>query len=110
MLLRYIEKAFLKKATKTKQSNGTYIETLEDVGKFHIQTQEMTDEVSASVYGASIFKMVRVRSINQRLEKLLYSKVNNKNDNISLYYIIIKDRKYAIRSVNASGVDLELVQ
>lgn len=109
MLLRYLENAILKKATKIKQENGTYIETLQDIKTYRIQYQELNDEVSASLYGANIYKMIRIKSVMQELENYLYTKVNNKQDNISFYYIFIKSRKYKIVSVNASGIDLELV-
>lgn len=109
MLLRYLENAILKKATKTKQENGTYIETLTNIKTYVMQRQELNDEISASIYGANIHKMIRIRTVNQELEDYLYTKVNNKEDNISLYYVFIKSRKYKIVSVNASGIDLELV-
>ena len=109
MLLRYIEKATLQKSTKTKQANGTYIETVETIGKYNVQTQELSDEVSASIYGADIFKIVRIRSTDQSLEKYLYDKVNNKADNISFYKIVFNDRTYKIKTVNQKGIDLELI-
>ena len=109
MLLRYIENAKLKKATKTKQSNGTYIETLEDIKTYRIQEQELNDEISATIYGANVYKMIRIKSVKQELENYLYTKLNNKQDNISFYYIFINNKKYKIVSVNASGIDLELM-
>ena len=109
MLLRYIKKAELKKATKTKQANGTYTESLENVKKYKVQIQDLNDEISASIYGANIYKMMRIRSVREVLEKYLYKKVNNKQDNISNYYIFIDERKYKIVSVNSKGVDLELI-
>lgn len=99
----------MQKATKTKQPNGTYTETLNDVGKYVVQPQELTDEISASIYGANVYKMLRVRSVNKDLENYLYDKATNKLDNISSYYVVIKNRKYKINAVNQSGVDLELV-
>ena len=109
MLLRYINQATLKKATKTKQTNGTYKETLEDVKKYNVQVQELTDEISASIYGANVYKMIRIKSIRSELEDYLYTKVNNKSDNISNYYVFINKRKYKIVSVNPKGIDLELI-
>lgn len=109
MLLRYLETAVVKKATKTKQPNGRYTESLEIVKKFRIQEQELDDEISASIYGANIHKMLRVKSVRKTLEDYLYTKVNNNEDNISNYYVFIKNRKYKVLSVNSKGVDLELV-
>lgn len=109
MLLRYLENAYLKKATKTKQPNGTYIEELEDVEIYKVQTQDLNDEISASVYGANVYKMIRIKSVRNELEDYLYTKVNNKQDNVSNYYIFINNRKYKIVSVNVKGIDLELI-
>lgn len=85
------------------------METLECIKKYSIQTQELSDEISASIYGANIYKMLRIRSVNKELENYLYYKTNNKQDNISYYYIFIKNRKYKIKAVNQSGIDLELI-
>ena len=103
MLLRYLENATLKKTIQEKQANGTVIEKgLEDKGTYKVQSQELSDEISASIYGASVYKMLRIRSINQDLEDYLYARATNKLDNIG-------DRKYRVRAVNQKGVDLELV-
>lgn len=109
MLLRYLENAILKKATKTKQSNGTYKETLTTVKTYRVQEQELDDEISASIYGANVYKMLRIKSVNKELEEYLITKVNNKQDNISFYYIFIKSRQYKIVAVNQSGIDLEWI-
>lgn len=109
MLLRYLEKAVVYKATKTKQPNGRYTEELQRVKSFTVQQQELDDEISASVYGANIHKMLRIKSVRNTIEDYLYPKVNNEQDNISNYYVFIKSRKYKIVSVNSKGVDLELV-
>jgi len=109
LLLRYLEKAVVYKATKTKQPNGRYVETLERIKSFKVQEQELDDEISASVYGANIHKMLRIKSARNTIENYLYPKVNNEQDNISNYYVFIKSRKYKIVSVNSKGVDLELV-
>lgn len=109
MLLRYLKLVIVKKATKTKQSNGTYKEALEVVKKCRIQEQELNDEISASIYGANVYKMLRIKSVRNVLEDYLYSKVNNKADNISFYYVFIGNKKYKIVSVNSRGIDLELI-
>lgn len=109
MLLRYLEDATLKKISKTKQSNGTYLETSETLNTYKVQTQELTDEISVSMYGANIFKMLRIRSVDEKLEEYLYAKVNNKVDNISMYQITIGQYQYKIKAVNRKGIDLELI-
>ena len=110
MLLRYLENATLKKTIQEKQANGTILEVgLEDKGTYKVQSQELSDEISASIYGASVYKMLRIRSINQDLEDYLYARATNKLDNISLYFVFLGDRKYRVRAVNQKGVDLELV-
>jgi ABC-type transporter MlaC component len=53
--------------------------------------------------------MLRIKSVRNTLEDYLYTKVNNKEDNISFYYIILNNKKYKIVSVNAKGIDLEMV-
>lgn len=110
MLLRYLEEATLKKSIQEKQANGTKVETsLDTIKKYKVQSQELTDEISASIYGANVFKMLRIRSVNKDLEDYLYARATNKEDNISMYYIFIKNRKYKIKAVNQRGIDLELV-
>ena len=109
MLLRYIEDATLLKTEKTKQDNGTYIESVSEVKKYKVQTQELTDEVSFSIYGANIFKMLRIRSVDKKLEEYLYARANNKTDNPSMYIVKIGQYQYKVKAVNQSGVDLELI-
>lgn len=109
MLLRYLVEAVVYKATIEKQPNGRPMETLIKVRSFGVQEQELDDEISASIYGANIHKMLRIKSPIHTIENYLYQKVNNKEDNISNYYVMIKSRKYKIVSVNSKGVDLELV-
>ena len=109
MLLRYLKIAVVFKATKTKQPNGRYTETLEKIKAYKVQEQELDDEISASIYGANIHKMLRIKSVINNLESYLNTKVNNKEDNVSNYYIFIGNRKYKIVSVNSKGVDLELI-
>lgn len=104
-----MQEATLQKATKTKQANGTHTEELNNVGNYVVQPQELTDEISASIYGANVYKMLRIRSVNKDLENFLYDKATNKVDNISSYYVSLNNRKYKVKAVNQSGVDLELV-
>lgn len=106
MQLRYSKNAELKKVSKAKQPNGTYIETLNLISNYCVQTQEISDEVSASMYGADIYKMLRIKSINKELEAYLKPKVNDTNDNITLYCVFIDNIKYKIKSVRENWIDI----
>jgi hypothetical protein len=108
MQLRYLKSVDLKKATKTKQTNGTYIDVLTLVSSYSIQTQELNDDVSVSVYGADLFKITRIKSVNRELEVYLKSKLNNEDDNISKYYIIMDGTQYKIKSVRENWIDISL--
>ena len=108
MQLRYLKSVDLKKATKTKQSNGTYIETLTLISSYSIQTQELNDDVSASIYGSDLNKITRIKSVNSELEMYLKSKMNNAEDNISKYYIIMDKIQYKIKSVRENWIDISL--
>ena len=109
MQLRYLKSVDLKKATKTKQPNGTYIDTLTLVSSYDIQTQELTDEVSASIYGADLYKITRIKSVNRELEVFLKSKLNNKADNVSKYYIIMDDTQFNVISVRENWIDIQAI-
>jgi hypothetical protein len=108
MQLRYLKSVDLKKATKTKQPNGTYIDILTLVSSYSVQTQELNDDVSVSVYGADLFKITRIKSVNRELEVYLKSKLNNEDDNISKYYIIMDGTQYKIKSVRENWIDISL--
>lgn len=109
MLLRYLEKVTLKKSIIVKQPNGSRIEEYETLGEYEVQKQELDDQISASIYGASIVNMLRIKTPLSNLENLLKSKLNNTTDNISKYFIFINETKYKIKSVNSKGIDIELV-
>lgn len=110
MLLRYLKPITLKKANKIKQSNGTYKNEYSEISNYNVQIQDLTDdEVSATIYGANITKMLRLSSPLNKLEEYLLPKVDNKSDNISQYYIFIGDRTYKIVSVSSTRIDIELV-
>lgn len=110
MLLRYLKEVKLKKATKTKQNNGTYINVYTDVGTYKVQTQDLTDDqVSATIYGSDITKMIRISSPLKNLENYLLPKVDNLQDNISLYYIEYKSHLYKINSVSINRIELERI-
>ena len=89
MLLRYLEEVTLKKSITVKQPNGSRIEEYEFIDNYKVQKQELDDQISASIYGASIVNMLRIKTPLSNLEKLLKSKVNNTTDNISKYFIFM---------------------
>ena len=93
--------------SKTKQANGTYIYEYEKVDDYKVTPQELSDEISVDIYGASINNMLRIGSPLKDLESLLYSKVNNTDDNISKYKITLDGIDYRIKAVKMSGIDIE---
>lgn len=109
MQLRYLECISLFYATKKKEDNGVKTLSYKKIDTYKIISQEIQDEISATVYGASISKMLRISSVNSRLETYLQSKINNKDDNISKYYIEYKSNKYKIKSVKKRWIDMELL-
>lgn len=110
MLLRYLKPITLKKASKNKQANGTYKNTYSDIKTYRVQLQNITDdEISATIYGAKISKMLRLSSPLSDLEEYLLPKVDNKQDNISDYYIEYRNKTYKIVSVSEDRIDIELV-
>ena len=109
MLLRYLTNVTLKKTVIVKQENGSRLEEYEIVNNYKVSKENLDDQVSASIYGASIIKMLRIKSPLSKLENYLETKLNNTTDNISKYYIFVGSNKYKIRSVRNKGIDIELV-
>lgn len=108
MQLRYLNKAALYKITKEKQPNGSYINRYNFIKMFSVQEQEISDEISVSIYGADLNRIIRIKSINSELEKHLKPKMVNESDNISKYIIVIDDLSYSIKTVK-SFIDIMLV-
>ena len=108
-LLRYLETVGLYKIVKKKQPNGSYINDYELVKSYKVQKQNINDQVSATIYGASITKMFKISTPLLTLEKYLLPKVDNKEDNISLYTIKVDNNMYRIRSVLESGIEIERI-
>lgn len=106
-ILRYIERVNLLKSTKEKQPNGTYKDTYQGVSSYPIVKKNIRDEISATIYGSNINKMYSISSALGDLEEYLLTKVNNKEDNVSLYYIEYKNSKYKITSVTDNDVVIE---
>lgn len=109
MQLSRLKSVILKVSTKTKQANGSSIETYTKVADYKVILQELVDEVSASIYGANLNKTYRVSSPRQTLEIYLQSKLNNTSDNISKYFLFIGNKQYKIVSVKEHWVDIEFV-
>ena len=103
MLIKNLEKATLKKAVKEKTTTGSLINKIDD---YRIQEQTLQDEVSSTIYGSDVNKMLRVASPLHRLERYLLPKVDNKDDNISLYYLFYKDVQYKIVAVRDYYLDI----
>ena len=99
----YIE---LKKATKVKQANGTYIDSYTLIDNYYTQKQSLEDEVSATIYGANLSNMLRLKSPGRLLEDYLKEKLNNKDDNVSKYFIFIGNVQYKIVAVNDDYIDI----
>ena len=88
MLLKNLKDITLYKVkSRSKQANGTYIYEYEKVNDYKITPQELSDEISADIYGASINNMLRVASPLKDLESLLYSKVKCKQKNAQKHHI-----------------------
>ena len=109
MILRRLINVTLKKAVIVKQENGSRLEEYEIIDDYEVSKENLDDQVSASIYGASIIKMLRIKSPLSKLENYLETKLNNTTDNISKYYFFIGENKYKIKSVGNKGIDIELV-
>lgn len=107
--LRYLITAELDITVRAKQANGAVVETYSKIGSYIIQTQEIDDQVSASIYGADVNRMMRVSSPRYVLESFLASKMNVSADNVSIYSLIIKGRRYAVKAVREHWIDVVLM-
>lgn len=96
----------LKKATKTKQANGTYIDSYEYIDSYYTQKQSIQDEVSATIYGANLNNVLRLKSPDRSLENYLKEKLNNDQDNVSKYFVFIDSVQYKILAVNDEYIDI----
>lgn len=110
MLIKNLESATLKKAIKEKTSTGNLINaSYQKIDDYRVQEQVLQDNVSSTIYGSDVNKMLRVASPLHRLEQYLKPKVDNIEDNISNYYIFYKNRQYKIIAVQDYFIDLRLV-
>lgn len=108
-MIRYLEEIELVKSVNEKQPNGTVVKTFNHIGNYRIQKRSLEDEVSASIYGANITRMWNIATPLGDLEQYLIPKVENQEDNISFYFIILENNRYKINSVKDSGIDIERV-
>ena len=108
--LRRLSEVTLQKSVKTRQSNGTMLQSYTDIAKYKVIQQEITDEVFSTIYGANISKMLRLASPHETLEKYLKDKVNDLADNLSLYYILIGIKRYSIKAVYNNWIDIEFYE
>lgn len=102
-----LEEVGLYNITQTQSSNGDFVKTSTLVKKYQAIIESLTDNVSATVYGAKLNKMVRFSSVNKELENYLFSKYNNTSDNISKYQILYNNNYYKIVSLNKKYIDGE---
>ena len=110
MLIKNLHTATLKKATKQKTTTGSLINaSYTKIKDYRIQEQTLQDEVSTTMYGSDVNKMLRIASPLHKLEEYLLPKVDNVSDNISLYYIFYKNVQYKIVAVRDYYIDLERV-
>ena len=107
--LRYLEECEIDRATREIQSNGAIVNTYAGVDSYLVQKQELTDETSASVYGAKVNRMLRLSSPKHSMEKYLSRLMNSSSDNISKYSVLLDGKRYQIVSVRQNWVDVELL-
>ena len=107
MQLCRLKPCVLLRGTRTKSSIGTYVIEYQELGFYKVISQELQDEVSASIYGANIDKTLRISSPRKKLEKLLGTKTNSQADNISNYAIEYEGKIYKIVSVKTNWIDME---
>lgn len=108
-LIRTLKEVSLLKATKQKQPNGVYVKSYQLIDNYNVAIANLTDEVSATIYGANIDKMLNISDALGKLFLYLLLKVENKEDNISLYYIRIGNTLYKINSVRKNNIIIERI-
>lgn len=108
-LIRSLKEVKLLKSIKEKQPNGIYIKSYQFIDNYNVSIANLTDEVSATIYGANIDKMLNISDALNNLFFYLLPKVDNKEDNISLYYIQIENTIYKINSVKKNNIIIERI-
>lgn len=107
--LRYLQPCTLEKVIRSKEPNGAFIDSYEVVKDYLVQPQEIADEVSASIYGANLNRMVRLVSPRDVMALELKELVNRSADNISGYVVNYDGDRYSIKAVRRRWIDLELL-
>lgn len=102
-----LREAELYKLTSVQTSNGDYVKSETLIKKYQVIVESLTDNISATIYGANINKMVRFSSVNKELENYLFTKWNNTSDNISKYQIKFENNFYKIESLTAKYIDCQ---
>ena len=105
--LTRLESIDLYKIGKEILPDGDSQETEILVGSYKVVIQELNDNVSATLYGADINKILRISSVNKILEILLKEKLNNTSDNISKYRISYGTSKSKVKDVKSKYIDIE---
>lgn len=108
-LIRYLEEVDLLKSQNEKQPNGNYVKRFNKIDSYRVQKRSLNDEVNATIYGANIVKMWGISSPLKDLEEFLIPKVDNQEDNISLYFISLNNHKYKINSATLDGITIERI-
>lgn len=107
MLIKNLKTAILKKANKTKTTTGNLVNIdYTTIKEYRIQPQTLQDEVTSNIYGSDVNKMLRIATPLHDLEAYLLPKVDNKEDNISTYYIFYNDTQYKIVAVRDYYLDI----
>ena len=105
--LTRLESIDLYKIGKEILPDGDSQETEILLGSYKVVIQELNDNVSATIYGADINKILRISSVNKILEILLKEKLNNTSDNISKYRISYGSSEYKVKDVKSRYIDIE---
>lgn len=108
-LIRYLKQVELVKSVNEKQPNGNYVKWFMPIADYNVLVRNLEDEVSATVYGANIDKMLSISDALDSLYEYLIPKVDNKEDNISLYFVLIDNSRYKIVSVKKNNIIIERV-
>lgn len=106
-LVRLQEIILYKILGRTTLPDGERTELLDEGTPYQALIEYLDDEVAAATYGADITKVQRIATIHNELEKLLLTKVNNNEDNISKYIIGHKDNKFSILRVTSRHMDIK---
>lgn len=110
MLIKNLKDIELKKANLIKTSTGNIIHdgyTL--IKSYRVQDETLQDQITSTIYGSDVNKMKRIASPLHDLEKYLMPKVDNIEDNIKDYYIILEDIKYKIVAVRDYFIDIKRI-